>query len=92
MLRKMPIKIEYEDKEEEEVVGAYVDCRLEYRDWSKELAYALKAFFDSSESWTGSVAVDEVLRIEKMLDCELDGVRTGLVLRMTGEERGLEYW
>ena len=33
---------------------------------------------------------DVELCIEKRLDCELDGVRTGLVLKMTGDDCGLE--
>jgi hypothetical protein len=33
-----------------------------------------------------------VLRIEKRLDCELDGVKTGLVLKVTGDDCGLERW
>jgi len=45
-----------------------------------ELAYALSALRDSSESWLGSAEVDAddcVLCMEKRLDCELEGVRTG---------------
>jgi len=71
----------------------YDDWRLEYRDWSKELAYARKAFRDSSESWIGSAAVDEVvLRMEKRLDWELDGVKTGFVLKVAGDDFCLEGW
>jgi len=69
-----------------------VDCRLEYRDWSKELAYALNALLDSSESCAGSDAVDKVLCIEKRLDCELDGVRVGLELKVRGDDCGLDHW
>jgi len=72
-----------------------VDCRLEYRDWSNELAYALKAFLDSSDNWIGSEVVDECeLCIEKRLDCELEGVRTFFeLLKVTGDDCGLaEYW
>lgn len=68
------------------------DWRLDRRDWSKELAYALNALFDSADSCTGSELaedVDEELRIEKRLDCELDGVRTGRVVNDAGGERAM---
>lgn len=70
-----------------------VDCRLEYRDWSNELAYALRAFFDSSESWLGSEAVDDVeLCKEKRLDWELEGVNTDLEVKGIGDDCGLDAW
>jgi hypothetical protein len=55
-----------------------VDCLRLYREWSNELAYALKAFSDSSESCAGSDVVDVEDCMEKRLDWEVDGVRTGL--------------
>jgi hypothetical protein len=56
----------------------WLDWRLVRRDWSKELAYALRAWRASSESWAGSVVPveDAALCMEKRLDCELEGVRT----------------
>jgi len=69
-----------------------VDCRLEYRDWSNELAYALKAFLDSSDNWVGSEPVDDVeLCMEKRLDWELDGVKAGFEY-LTGDDLGLDVW
>jgi hypothetical protein len=35
---------------------------------------------------------DDELCIEKRLDWELDGVRTGLELKVDGDECGLENW
>jgi len=67
-----------------------VDCRLEYRDWSNELAYALKAFLDSSDNCIGSEEVEECeLCIEKRLDCELEGVKRFLEFKVTGDDCGL---
>lgn len=57
-----------------------MDWRREYRDWSNELAYALNALLDSSDTWFCSDEVECVLCMEKRLDCELEGVRTGFVL------------
>lgn len=59
------------------------DWRLDRRDWSNELAYALRALRASSDSCVGSGALDEeeddeALCIEKRLDCELEGVRAVL--------------
>jgi len=47
---------------------------------------------DSSDSWRGSLEVDEELLIEKSDDCDDDGVRTGLEDRMTGDDCGLDRW
>jgi hypothetical protein len=41
----------------------------------------------------GSADMDEwVLCMENRLDCELEGVNTGFVLKVTGEDRGREDW
>jgi hypothetical protein len=54
------------------------------------MAYALNAFLDSSESCAGSVVdVDDC--IEKRLDWELDGVKTGLAYG-TGDDCGRDCW
>ena len=45
---------------------------------------------DSSDSWMGSLEVEEELFIEKSDDCEDDGVRTGLEDRITGDDCGLD--
>lgn len=67
--------------------GAQEDCLREYRDWSKELAYARRACRDSSDSLvaSGGGVADEALCMEKRLDCELDGVSVS----REGEDAGL---
>jgi hypothetical protein len=61
----------------------WLDWRRDLRDWSNELAYALRALRDSSESWAGSEGAlldDAALCMEKRLDCELEGVRAVLAV------------
>lgn len=60
-------------------MAQWFDWRRDRRDWSKELAYALRALRVSSDSWAGSEGLDDeetALCMENRLDCELEGVRT----------------